>query len=120
GLAMLVFNQEIRFPTRLPFIQNKLGGALFYDAGNVFSRANRITFRSLPASPTDQNYLSHTVGIGFRYGTPIGPVRLDIGFLLNRGQFNVQCTTGSPGCLTGTTLSRLPRFQFSFNIGSIF
>jgi outer membrane translocation and assembly module TamA len=27
--------------------------------------------------------LSHTVGFGLRYKTPVGPVRIDIGYLLN-------------------------------------
>jgi outer membrane protein insertion porin family len=27
---------------------------------------------------------THTAGVGLRYATPLGPVRLDIGFNLNR------------------------------------
>ena len=33
GLALLAFNQEMRFPMRLPFVGNRLGGTVFYDAG---------------------------------------------------------------------------------------
>jgi outer membrane protein assembly complex protein YaeT len=113
GQAMLIFNQELRFPMRLPFVGGRLGGALFYDAGNVFSRANRITLRASPISPDDLNYFSHTIGFSFRYATPIGPVRLDLGYQLNPAEFSF--TTD-----TGTQLVRLPRFQFFFNIGSIF
>ena len=41
----------IRFPMRLPYFGTSLGGAIFYDAGNVFSRLSRISFRSsLPQS----------------------------------------------------------------------
>ena len=37
-----MFNQELRFPMKLPFIGNKLGGTIFYDGGNVFSDVDHI------------------------------------------------------------------------------
>jgi outer membrane protein insertion porin family len=113
GLALLVFNHELRFPMRLPWLGGRVGGALFYDAGNVFERANRITLRSTPRVPSDLNYFSHTVGFGFRYQTPIGPVRLDLAYQLNAAEFS-RVENGTP------RLERLPRFQFFFNIGPIF
>lgn len=132
GLAMLVFNQELRFPMHLPLTGNHLGGALFYDAGNVFSDIHHVSLRYTPLSPPtgcqpgttiqntlsecpNLNYFSHTVGFGFRYGTPIGPVRLDFGYQLNPAQFQSLNQTTK---LVET--SRLPHFQFFFNIGSIF
>ncbi len=116
GLAMLVFNQEVRFPMRLPFVGNRLGGAVFYDAGNVFTDFDHITFRtSPPANDNNQmSYFSHTIGLGFRYSTPIGPVRLDLGYQLNPAHFAFTDSNGMQ------QTSRLPRFQFFFNIGSIF
>ena len=66
------------------------------------------------------NYFSHTIGLGFRYGTPIGPVRVDLAYQLNPARFNVPCTVDPVACPTGTRLTRLPRFQFFFNFGSIF
>ena len=51
GQAMLVLNQEFRFPMRLPFIGTQLGGALFYDGGNVYSRLDHITLRAYPPKP---------------------------------------------------------------------
>ncbi len=120
GLSELIFNQELRFPMHLPVVGNSLGGAVFYDAGNVFSNLDSITLAWKPASPTSLNYFSNTIGFGLRYITPIGPVRFDIGYLLNPAQFQVSCTTGTTGCTNGTQLSRLPRFQFFFNIGSVF
>ncbi len=113
GLAMLIFNHELRFPMRLPWIGGRVGGAVFYDAGNVFDRANRITFRTTPRSPDDLNYFSHAIGFGFRYQTPIGPVRLDLAYQLNAAEFTI-VQDGVP------RTERLPRFQFFFNIGSIF
>lgn len=115
GLALLVFNNEMRFPMRLPKLGDKTGGAIFYDAGNVYSRVRRINLRVKPQpASSNLNYLTHTIGFGFRYATPIGPVRLDLGYLLNPASFNVHDGMG------GTRLTRLPRFQFFFNIGSIF
>jgi outer membrane protein insertion porin family len=114
GLALLIFNQELRFPMRLPYLGNRLGGALFYDAGNVFSDIHHIDLRYTPPSPTNLDYFSHTVGFGFRYATPIGPVRLDLGYQLNPARFSFVNSAGVP------QVSRLPHFQFFFNIGSIF
>ena len=51
GQAVMEFHQEFRFPMRLPFVGSALGGALFYDGGNVYSRLSRITFRANPPKP---------------------------------------------------------------------
>lgn len=125
GQAMLVFNQELRFPLRLPRIGTKLGGAIFYDAGNVFSSVGTITVHSAPSLTSQTSgqlsYLSHTVGLGFRYNTPVGPVRVDFAYQINPAQFISSCTIGTLGCSpTGTLLTRLPHFQLFFNLGDVF
>jgi len=115
GLAELALNQEIHFPMTLPYVGNKLGGTLFYDGGNVYRDLNHITLAWKPSSPTDLNYFSHTIGFGVRYPTPIGPVRVDLGYQLNPPQYQAaNTTTNLP------QLYRLPRFQFFFNIGPVF
>jgi outer membrane protein assembly complex protein YaeT len=128
GRAELIFNQEIRFPMRLPYVGSRLGGAVFYDAGNVFSDVGHITLRTSPSAFStrtgDLNYFSHTIGYSFRYSTPIGPVRLDLGYQLNPARF--MFTSSNPGCATPSPPSscqqtaQLPHFQFFFNIGAIF
>src|ERR1700722_2996451 len=45
GQAELIFNQDLRFPMHLPLIGDRLGGALFYDAGNVFPSIREISIR---------------------------------------------------------------------------
>ena len=71
GNQLFILNSELRFPIR---ILNNLGGVLFYDGGNVYSRIN---FRQFV-----DNY-TNTVGVGLRYSTPVGPVRIDVGRNLN-------------------------------------
>ncbi len=125
GQAELFFNQELRFPMHLPKLGSKLGGAIFYDGGNVFSRLGTITFRTAPSAFSQStgalSYFSHTVGFGFRYATPIGPIRVDLAYQLNPPQFISACTIGTPGCsATGTLFTQIPHFQFFFNLGDVF
>lgn len=72
GSALLILNSELRIPT--PQLWDNLGVALFYDGGNVF---NHVGLASLGASYTN------TVGIGLRYQTAVGPIRIDFGRNLN-------------------------------------
>jgi outer membrane protein assembly factor BamA len=133
GLAMLIFNQQLQFPMRLPFIGTSLSGGIFYDAGNVFSTFSQISLRKAPTLPVFDasqanlcvynctntlNYFSHTVGFEFRYHTPVGPVSIDLAYQLNPAQFLVPTNASAPNGLT--TLSRLPSFQFFVNLGSTF
>ncbi len=71
GRQLFIFNSEARFPLK---IMKPLGGVVFYDGGNVYSAINLNNFVD--------NY-SNTVGVGLRYSTPIGPIRIDIGRNLN-------------------------------------
>lgn len=149
GQAMLILNQEFRFPMRLPFLGTSLGGAIFYDGGNVYSRLSQISFRSmlpaptftlqnpaLPPGPTnlpvcatnctnELNYFAHTIGFGVRYKTPVGPIRVDFGYQINRPSFVVPipCPSNATNCQVGSLGqqgTRLPGFQIFFNLGSSF
>jgi len=71
GNELLVINAEARIP--LP-IKKGLSIVPFYDGGNVFPRPGFHDFTSLYAN---------NVGLGFRYATPIGPIRFDYGINLN-------------------------------------
>ena len=71
GRGLFILNSEVRFPLK---IMEKLGGVVFYDGGNVYSAINIRNFID--------NY-TNTIGIGLRYSTPIGPIRIDVGHNLN-------------------------------------
>lgn len=67
GPQLFILNSEGRFP--IPLMKN-LGGVIFYDGGNIFDHIGFGRFFS---------QYSNTLGLGFRYKTPVGPVRVDIG-----------------------------------------
>ncbi len=69
GNAFFMGNFEFRTT-----IWKELGLVTFLDWGNVWSRTNEF-------SVTD---LKYSAGLGLRYNTPIGPVRVDYGRKLNR------------------------------------
>lgn len=71
GPQLLILNSELRFPLG---IVPKLGGAVFYDGGNVYPS---VGFHDFWAR------YSNTVGVGLRYSTPIGTIRFDVGRNLN-------------------------------------
>ena len=69
GNAVMILNGELRFP-----LWRSVGGVAFADAGNVF----------LKASDFDLAEIRGTVGLGVRYRSPVGPIRVDVGFKLDR------------------------------------
>jgi outer membrane protein insertion porin family len=71
GRELFILNSEFRIPVPL---KKGLGVVAFYDGGNVFEHVGFSDFRN--------NY-TNTVGLGLRYATPIGPVRIDVGHNLN-------------------------------------
>ena len=71
GNEQLILNTEARIP--LP-IKQGLGLVVFYDGGNVFPTVGFHDFTSL---------YTNNVGLGLRYATPVGPIRIDLGHNLN-------------------------------------
>lgn len=71
GNELLLINSEARIP--LPF-KKGLSIVPFYDGGNVFPIVGFHDFTKL---------YSNNIGLGLRYSTPLGPIRLDFGHNLN-------------------------------------
>ncbi|MDI6796392.1 MAG: BamA/TamA family outer membrane protein [Desulfatibacillaceae bacterium] len=68
GLSLAESSLELRFP-----IYRDLGGVIFTDAGSVL--ADSFSF--------DYGALRYASGLGLRYDTPVGPLRIDWGYQLN-------------------------------------
>ncbi len=68
GNGLAVFNLDYRFP-----IVDPVGGIVFFDLGNVWADWRDIHPRDLRPG----------AGVGLRYLSPIGPVRLEIGWKLD-------------------------------------
>ena len=71
GKALLLFNFELTFPI-IPAFEN-LYGTLFFDLGNVFERRKQVSLTEL----------RNALGLGLKYKTPLGPVRLELGWNLD-------------------------------------
>ncbi|WP_041453345.1 outer membrane protein assembly factor BamA [Anaeromyxobacter dehalogenans] len=98
GDKQLVLNLELEFP-----IVEKVGvrGVLFSDMGNAFARG-KFSDPDVPLS------LYKSVGFGFRWFSPIGPLRFEWGIPLNRRKDK----------LTGEYVDQALDFQFT--IGNFF
>jgi outer membrane protein insertion porin family len=69
GFTMLCFNAEFIFP----LIKNAgMKGVIFYDTGNAWDSGYHL------------NDLRQTAGVGIRWYSPIGPLRLEWGYVLDR------------------------------------
>ena len=69
GRSMFVYSLELRSR-----ITKDIGLVGFWDIGNVYS----------DAIPNFERRLLQAVGVGLRYYTPVGPLRLDVAVPLNR------------------------------------
>ncbi len=67
GEALVVINQELRYRHA-----TGLGLGVFYDVGNVFPTVREMIFD-----------VRHTLGAGVRYSSPVGLLRLDLGWLVD-------------------------------------
>ena len=139
GSALFLNNLELRFPNvTLPYLRENVGFTFFHDMGNVFDTPQhmvssllrwhqsdpQVCFQESTHSKCSYNYLSHAIGLGVRYQTPIGPLRFDFGYNLNPPVFpsytNITINkinhieTGQFGT------QRAGHFNFSFSVGQSF
>ncbi len=82
-----LFNFELR-----ALVRKKFQVAAFYDAGEVFSKASKFNF--------NLSDWHSSVGVGLRYLTPVGPLRIDYGYKLKtipgQGRGRVHISFGFP------------------------
>jgi len=69
GNGVVLFNAELRVP-----VGRGVGFVGFLDTGNVFAQVSDIYLGDLRSS----------AGFGVRYKSPVGPIRIDLGFKLRR------------------------------------
>jgi outer membrane protein assembly complex protein YaeT len=136
GNADFVNNLELRLPpVNLPYVQQNLSFVIFHDMGNVFPTGHDLFSNFLQwkqknpdvckisnQTPTPQNancdfrFIAHAIGTGIRYKTPIGPVRVDLGYNLNPAVFPIT-TPIAPAVPHSETMRR---FNIFFSIGQTF
>ncbi len=87
GRSMLIYSLEARWK-----MTDSWGGVLFFDMGNVYKNV----------LPKLSYGMYKSIGAGARYYTPVGPIRFDVAFPLNRRK------------------KIDPPFQFYFSIGQSF
>lgn len=97
GFTMLETSGEVRFtPGKSAF-----GVVGFIDAGNVWNRSWSLDVKDLRAD----------IGIGLRYLTLVGPIRVDVAY---------QLTPDAALVINGAGPGQYRRFRFHFSIGQAF
>jgi outer membrane protein insertion porin family len=132
GKAVFVNSLELRLPPpTLPYVGNSVSFVLFHDMGNVFQNAGDMFPSFLRFHQPDNqtcsnvsgqigkcnfNYFSHAIGVGARYKTPVGPVRVDFSYNLNPPVYPVIADFNNNPPHVG----HAGHFNFFFSIGQSF
>ncbi len=147
GAGALINSTELRLPpASLPFFGDALSFVLFHDMGNVFANAGDAWASFLRARQPDRaacrvpailpkgtpsnstgligpcsfNYFSHALGIGLRYHTPAGPLRLDFSYNLNPPIFPVYYDYSLSQPASNQHVGEAGHFNFFFSLGQTF
>jgi outer membrane protein assembly factor BamA len=132
GNGVIVNITELRLPaSTLPYLGDSLSFVLFHDMGNVFAHVsdmfpsiahfhqpNQETCANVSSAfgTCDFNYFSHAVGMGARYKTPVGPIRLDFSYNLDPPVYPVIYDFNGSLPYEG----QASHFNFFFSIGQAF
>jgi len=66
------------------------------------------------------NYFSHAPGLGLRYHTPVGPIRLDFSYNLNPPIYPVNYNYSISPSGSDPHVGEAPHFNFFFSLGQTF
>src|ERR1017187_10187274 len=139
GNAAFVNSTELRLPAfTLPYVGDSVGFVLFEDMGNTFAHVGDMfpsfthfhqpdqqtcanvgppqVTKAYPFGTCNFNYFSHAVGMGARYKTPLGPIRLDFSWNLNPPVYPVIYDFNNNPPYQG----QAGHFNFFFSIGEAF
>jgi len=137
-------------PPTLPWLGNTVSLVFFHDMGNVFTNAGdawasalrvrqperdncKVTVSGnpdpVPSGPKTSvgqqgqcnfNYFSHTPGVGLRYHTPVGPIRLDFSYNLNPPIFPENIDYAQRPIDANPHVGEAGHFNFFFSLGQTF
>jgi outer membrane protein insertion porin family len=140
GTGVVVNTFELRLPPpTLPLVGDSISFVIFHDMGNSFQyigdmfksiknfrQPNQDTCRNITVAAGQTpdttvgtcsfNFYAHAVGVGLRYGTPVGPIRVDFSYNLNPPIYPVfdDYTGAAP------YVGQASHFNFFFSIGQSF
>ncbi|HEY4381484.1 MAG TPA: POTRA domain-containing protein [Acidobacteriaceae bacterium] len=132
GNAVFVNTTELRLPApTLPYVGDSVNFVIFHDMGNAFSHISDMFPSFTHFHQPDQqtcanvsnsfgtcnfNYFSHAIGVGARYKTPVGPIRVDFSYNLNPPVYPVIYDFNGAPPYEG----QAGHFNFFFSIGQAF
>jgi outer membrane protein assembly factor BamA len=146
GAGALAESTELRLPPpTLPWLSNTVSFVIFHDMGNIFSNAsdawasalrvhqpNRDNYKVLNSTATGPktstgmqgecsfDYFSQAPGLGLRYHTPVGPIRLDFSYNLNPPIYPVNINYSQSVITANPHVGEAPHFNFFFSLGQTF
>jgi len=114
------------FELRFPLLGPNIGGVVFHDMGNIYRNLGDISLAYKQNGDSNFNYAVQAPGVGIRYKTPLGPIRVDFSYALNPASYYgysssltiQQLLACGTGCPSGP--QRLSHFNFFFSIGQAF
>jgi outer membrane protein assembly factor BamA len=114
------------FELRFPLLGPNIGGVLFHDLGNIYRNLGDISLAYKQNGDSNFNYAVQAPGVGIRYKTPLGPIRVDFSYALNPASYYgysssltiQQLLACGTACPSGP--QRLSHFNFFFSIGQAF
>ncbi|MBK9549164.1 MAG: BamA/TamA family outer membrane protein [Gemmatimonadetes bacterium] len=109
GSRVVVANLELRLPS--PIFSPRMRFAVFTDVGALWDQGGTARWRMTP-------------GVGLRFASPLGPIRLDMGFNRYELESGTVYTTTAAGDLrvidTGFVRKRTRDYTIHFSVGQAF